>query len=173
MTTWSTPQHGSMTWACLSVIGPKTRRSFPAGITSAMRCNKRLQFFCDGVPYNKSCTSGGGDPHPPAASAPVLVRGRHPARCGYSRTAGSDRHLACSREDRPGHAISNLHRCGSHFAQEPGRFARQCFTWRQRRRWLGQGLLCSRPFFRSWTRKSMALFAKKVVLRWLPMMFQV
>ena len=23
MTTWSTPQHGSMTWACLSVIGPE------------------------------------------------------------------------------------------------------------------------------------------------------
>ncbi len=29
MTTWSTPRRGSTTWACLSVIGRKTRTNFP------------------------------------------------------------------------------------------------------------------------------------------------
>ena len=99
------------------------------------------------VPYNKSCTSRGSDPHPPAASASGLVRGHHPARCGYSRTAGSDRHLTCSGEDRPGYAISNVHRCRSHFAQEPWQICPASFTWIPRRRWRGQGSLCSKLFF--------------------------
>ena len=73
--TWSTLRLGCMIWACSSVIAPKTRSNSRAGTMLPTPCSKRPRRFSSRLSYNKSCTGGGGDPHPPAAYESIRIEG--------------------------------------------------------------------------------------------------